>query len=69
MNPPMTSLDQTQLAIYQPRENPPEYERPPLDWRDMDPTQRLTWLREHQLPNPNQKPSKLMLTETQKPNK
>jgi hypothetical protein len=29
----------------------------------MDPTQRHTWLREHKLPN--QKPSKLMLTETQ----
>ena len=29
----------------------------------MDPIQRHTWLREHQLPN--QKPSKLMLTETQ----
>ena len=29
----------------------------------MDPAQRLTWLREHQLPN--QKPSKLKLTDTQ----
>ena len=29
----------------------------------MDPIQRHTWLREHQLPN--QKPSKLMVTETQ----
>jgi hypothetical protein len=40
-----------------------EYERPPLDWNDMDPAQRLTWLREHQLPN--QKPSKLLLTDSQ----
>jgi hypothetical protein len=29
----------------------------------MDPAQRLNWLREHQLPN--QKPSKLMLTDSQ----
>ena len=40
-----------------------EYEKPPLDWSDMDPAQRLTWLREHQLPN--QKPSKLILTNLQ----
>jgi hypothetical protein len=29
----------------------------------MDPAQRLNWLREHQLPN--QRPSKLMLTDAQ----
>jgi hypothetical protein len=40
-----------------------EYERPPLDWSDMDPAQRLNWLREHQLPN--KKPSKLTLTDAQ----
>jgi len=40
-----------------------EYERPPLDWCDMDPAQRLNWLREHQLPT--QKPSKLILTDSQ----
>ena len=39
------------------------YEQPPLDWNDMDPNQRLIWLREHQLPN--QKPSKLILTDVQ----
>jgi len=44
-------------------ESDQEYERPPLDWSDMDPAQRLTWFREHQLPN--QKPSKLMLTDSQ----
>ena len=39
------------------------YEQPPLDWNDMDPNQRLIWLREH--PLPNQKPSKLLLTDAQ----
>ena len=36
----------------------------PLDWDDMDPAQRHTWLRDHPLPNLT--PSKLMCTETKK---
>jgi len=63
ITPLTTPPDETQLKIYQPHERPSEYEQPPLDWIDMDPIQRHTWLREHQLPN--QKPSKLMVTETQ----
>ena len=39
------------------------YEQPPIDWNDMDPNQRLIWLREHQAPN--QKPFKLILTDVQ----
>ena len=63
ITPLTTPPDQTQPTIYQPCERSPEYERPPLNWNDMNPAQRLIWLREHQLPN--QEPSKLMLTDTQ----
>ena len=59
--------DQEPPIIQLPSESSEEqdlkYERPPLDWNDMDPAQCLTWLRENQLPN--QKPSKLILTDAQ----
>ena len=56
-------LPATQLSDESSDESDLRYEQPPLDWNDMDPNQRLIWLREHQLPN--QKPSKLILTDNQ----
>ena len=56
-------LPATQLSDESSDESDLRYEQPPLDWNDMDPNQRLIWLREHQLPN--QKPSKLILTDVQ----
>ena len=43
----------TQLSDESSDESDLRYEQPPLDWNDMDPNQRLIWLREHPLPNKN----------------
>ena len=55
-------LPATQLSDESSDESDLRYEQPPLDWNDMDPNQRLIWLREHQAPN--QKPFKLILRQT-----
>jgi hypothetical protein len=56
-------LPATQLSDESSDESNLRYEQPPLDWNDMDPNQRLIWLREHPLPNKN--PFKLILTYAQ----
>ena len=44
-------LPATQLSDESSDESNLRYEQPPLEWNDMDPNQRLIWLREHPLPN------------------
>jgi hypothetical protein len=56
-------LPATQLSDESSDESDLRYEQPPLDWNDMDPNQRLIWLREH--PLPNKTPLKLILTDAQ----
>ena len=56
-------LPATQLSDESSDKSDLRYEQPPLDWNDMDPNQRLIWLREHPLPNKN--PFKLILTNAQ----